>query len=159
MNAIATRISTTHTLTFVERVARTMTGAALISSVFFAGENTLGWLALLPLLGIYPLLSGVTGTAMHDLFDNTSVAYRLTHAVASVALIGAVFVINAAPLGVFVVLPLIGVYTALSAMLGRSPLAAMVDANKPIPYFVAPATDASAAPSTATAHATVSRAA
>lgn len=159
MNMIATKVQTTHRLSFVERVARTIAGAALIGSVFVAGDNTLGWLALLPLLGIYPLSSGLTGTTMLSLFENTPAAYRLSHAAASVALIGSVFVISSAPLGVFAVLPLIGIYAALCAMLGRSPLAAVVDANKPIPYIVPPATEVSAAPRTAPALTALSRAA
>lgn len=138
MNMNATR-TTTPMLTYVERVTRSLVGIALIGSVFVAGDNTLSWLAL---LGIYPLYSGLTGTDMRSLFDTTPRAYRLFQVVASSVLIGSVFVISAVPLSVFAVLPLLGSYVALSALLGHSPLVALVDANKAIPYFVSPASDA-----------------
>lgn len=156
MNMIATNMLTTHPLSLVERVARSIAGAALISSVLVASENTPSWLAL---LGIYPLYSGLTGIAIHSLFENTSVAYRLSQAVASLALIGSVFVISTEPLSVFVMLPLIGIYAALCAMLGRSPVAAMLDAHKSIPYIVASVAETSAASSTATARTATLRAA
>ena len=159
MKTIATKISTIEGLTFIERAARTVVGAALIGTVFVPAETTLGWLALLPLLGVYLLHSGVTGIAMRSLFVNTPAAYRLTYTAASMALIGSVFVIGAAPLGALVVLPLLGIYTGLGAVLGHSPLATAIDANKLVPYIVPPVTEASMAPSTETSRIATSRAA
>jgi hypothetical protein len=159
MKTIATKISTTNGLSFVERTARIVIGATLIGTAFFSGDNTLGGLALLPLLGIYPLYSGLTGTAMHSLFENNSAVFRVTHAAASVALIGSVFVVGAAPLGIVAVLPLLGIYAALCALLGRSPLATVVDANKAVPYIMPPVAEAIAVSDTSTRRTAIPRAA
>lgn len=149
MKMIATKISTENKPSFIERAVRIIAGAALIGSVFVVGEYPLGWLALLPLLGIYPLYSGLTGAAsLHSVLADQLAAYRLAYFTASAALIGSVFVISAAPLGDFAALPLIGAYVALCALLGRSPLAAMVDANMAIPYIVPPTTEAITEPET-----------
>ena len=79
----------------------------------------------------------VSGSATtRSMLENTSIASRLLYSAASVALIGTAYVISAAPLGVFLVLPLIGIYTGLGVILGRSPLATIIDANKAIPYIV-----------------------
>lgn len=83
----------------------------------------------------------------HTLVDSTAnvfSGYRLAYFAASAALIGAVYVVGTAPLGIFLVLPLIAIYTGLAVVLGRSPLAAILDANAPIPYVVAPASDVAA---------------
>jgi len=147
MKTIATKILNIDELSVGERTARTALGATLIGSVFFAGENTLGSLALLPLLGIYPLFSGLTGSApVRSLFGSHSAAYSLTYAALSIALIGSVLIGGAAPLGTAVVLPLLGSYAALCALLGRSPLSALIEANKSIPYVVPPIAETSAGP-------------
>lgn len=84
-----------------------------------------------------PYTQTVSGPAtMRSMLGNTSTASRLLYSAASVALIGTAYVISAAPLGVFLVLPLIGIYTGLGVVLGRSPLATIIDANKAIPYIV-----------------------
>lgn len=81
---------------------------------------------------IGPLMSSGSGNA----------AYRLTQSAASVVLIGSVYVLDMTPMGIFLVLPLIGIYTALGVVFGYSPLAMIIDANKPIPYIVEPAPEA-----------------
>jgi len=160
MKTIAAKIQTIEGLTVIERAARTVVGIALIGSVFVASENTLGWLAVLPLLGIYPLYTGLTGAAsMSNLFDNNPAMYRVTQAAVTAALIGSVFVTGAVPLGAVVILPLIGIYTALSAILGRSPLATEIDATKAIPYVVPPAAEDIAALGTGTTRNAIPRAA
>lgn len=144
MKMIATKILTTNEPSFIERATRTAVGVALIGSVFVAGETPLGWLALLPLLGIYPLYSGLTGSSsLHSLSATMPTAYRLASCAASAALVGSVFVISAVPLGAYVILPLAGIYVALCALLGSSPLAAVVEAHASLPYIVPPVAEPS----------------
>ena len=83
--------------------------------------------------------------SMGSTFENTFTAYRLSYSAASAALIGSVFVIGTAPLGAVLVLPLIGIYTGLCVVLGRSPLATVIDAHTAVPYVVPPMTEAVAA--------------
>ena len=86
-------------------------------------------------------------------------AYRLKQSAASVALIGSVFVLGTTPLGIFLVLPLLGIYTGLGVVFGRSPLAMIIDANKPIPYVVGPVPEVIPAQSTSARSVASSRAA
>lgn len=147
MKMIATKILTTNEPSFLERAARISVGAVLIGSVFIAGDYPLGWLALLPLLGIYPLYSGLTGaTSLHRLSANNPAVYRLALSGASATLIGSVFLIGTTPLGGFALLPLIGSYIALCALFGCSPLAAIIDANAMLPYIVSPPDESVSSP-------------
>ncbi len=96
--------------------------------------------------------------SMLSLFEQPSTNYRLGYSIVSAVLIGSMYLISAAPMGAFLVLPLIGIYTGLGVVLGRSPLAAAIDANKPIQYIVPPASEGITADSGSHAKA-VSRAA
>lgn len=96
--------------------------------------------------------------SMLSLFKQPSTKYRLGYSIASAALIGSIYLINTAPLGALLVLPLIGIYTGLGMVLGRSPLATIIDANKPIQYIVPPVSEGITARSESHAKA-VSRAA
>lgn len=87
-------------------------------------------------------ISSNQGRTLMDSTTNIFSGYRLAYFAASAALIGSVYVVGTAPLGIFLVLPLIAIYTGLAVVLGRSPLTAILDANAPIPYVVAPASDA-----------------
>lgn len=73
--------------------------------------------------------------------ENTSATYRLAYSAATTVLIGSVFIITTAPLGAFLVLPLMGVYTGMCVVFGRSPLSAVIEANMPAPYIVPPDTE------------------
>jgi len=159
MKTIATKISMSDELNVVERTARTVVGSVLIGSVFVPNDGTLGWLALLPLLGIYLLHSGVSGIALRSLFTPTTGVYRITYAAASIAFIGSVFVIGAAPLGALVALPLLGIYTGLGAVLGRSPLATAIEANKLLPNVIWPTGDGVSSDVTEAAQTTLQHAA
>ena len=97
------------------------------------------------------------GRTLMDSIANVFSGFRLTYSAATAALIGSVFVIGTAPLGIFLVLPLIAIYTGLAIVLGRSPLSALLDANAPIPYVVAPTHEVAAAQKEQ--HAAMSRAA
>lgn len=81
-------------------------------------------------------------SSMASVVENPFSTYRIGYAVASAALIGSVYVIGGAPLGVFLLLPLLGIYTGLCAVLGRSPVASVIDAHKTIPYVVSTGTEA-----------------
>lgn len=82
-----------------------------------------------------------TGSMLIRGLENTSATYRLAYSAASTVLIGSVFIITSAPLGAFLVLPLMGVYTGMCVVFGRSPLSAVIEANMPAPYVVPPATE------------------
>ncbi len=89
-------------------------------------------------------LSTNQGRTLMNSTANVFSGFRLAHFAASAALIGSVYVVGTAPLGIFLVLPLIAVYTGLAVVLGRSPLTAILDANAPIPYVIAPTRDVAA---------------
>jgi len=137
MNTIATQDTGTNTLTFAERVLRVAVGSALIGSVFTTTASVLGWQVLLPLLGSYAVVSGMTGTGILSSFlDNRSALYRGVQIALSASLISTVFIANTAPLGLITLLPMIGIYTALAALLGQSPVSAVLEAAKVIPHIV-----------------------
>mgnify|MGYP000058817075 CR=1 FL=1 len=79
---------------------------------------------------------GSASASTHSMLENTSTTSRLLYSAASVGLIGIAYVVSTAPLGMLLVLPLLGIYTGLGVVLGRSPLATVIDANKAIPYVV-----------------------
>lgn len=85
--------------------------------------------------------TGAQTQTIESSMPSGNTAYRLIQSAASVALIGSVFVLGTTPLGIFLVLPLIGIYTGLGVVFGRSPIAMIIDANKPIPYVVAPSAE------------------
>ena len=89
-------------------------------------------------------LSNKHGQTLMDSTANVFSGYRLAYSAASAALIGSVYVVGTAPLGIFLVMPLIAIYTGLAVVLGHSPLTAILDANAPIPYVVAPTSDIAA---------------
>lgn len=129
-------------LTSIERAARIVLGAALMGSVLFA-EGPLDWAVALPLLAIYPLLTGVMGREpLRVLLTHGSVAYRASQFAVGGALVGSVFAaghFTAVPLGEFMILPLVGIYYVLAGIMGRSPLAMVEEAlheRAPIPATV-----------------------
>lgn len=119
------------TLTSFERAARIVIGAVLMSSVFFA-EGPLDWAAVMPLLAIYPLLTGVMGREpLRELLTQGSISYRASQFAIGAALVGSVFAaghFTAVPLGEFMMLPLVGIYYVLAGIMGRSPLALFEEA-------------------------------
>jgi hypothetical protein len=120
--------TSTDRLTPTERVARVAIGIGLLSSVAVA-DGPLGWAAILPLLAIYPVLTGVMGIEpARTFFERDSVAYRAAQLTVGGTLVGSVFVTSqfaAVPMEVLAIVPLIGVYYVLAGILGRAPLASV----------------------------------
>lgn len=139
-----TRYSTTQPspeqLTPLERMARTTIGIALMSSVFVA-QGLLDWAVVLPLLAVYPLLTGVMGMEpMRVFLKHDSIAYRTVQLSVGGALVGSVFAAShftAVPMAEFMILPLMGIYYVLAGLLGQSPLASVDEAMHNEPALLA----------------------
>ena len=118
-------------LTSAERIARTTIGVALISSAFVA-KNPIDWAIVMPLLGIYPLLTGLMGIEpMRVFLERGSLAYRAVQYTVGGALVGSLFVLNhfsSVPIAEFMVLPLVGIYYMLAGIMGQAPIAAVTEA-------------------------------
>lgn len=139
MNTIANQNTGTKTLTFIERILRVAVGSAFIGSIFTTAETVLHWQVMLPLLGSYAVVSGITGIGiLRSFLDDQPALYRVFQLALSAGLIGTVFIANTAPLGLMVLLPMVGIYNALAALLGQSPVNAVIDAAKVIPHIVTP---------------------
>lgn len=137
---IANQNTGTKTLTFIERILRVAVGSAFIGTIFTTSATVLLWQVMLPLLGSYAVVSGITGISIVRSFLNEQPAlYRSFQLALSAALIGTVFIANTAPLGLLVLLPMVGIYNALAALLGQSPVNAIMQAAKVIPHVVPPA--------------------
>lgn len=140
MNTITNQNTGTKTLTFIERVLHVAVGSAFIGSILTTGATVLHWQVILPLLGSYAVVSGITGIGiLRSFFDDQPALYRSFQLALSAGLIGTVFIANTAPLGMAVLLPMVGIYNALAALLGQSPVSAIIDASKVIPHIVPPA--------------------
>lgn len=139
MNTTISNTTRTDNLSRIERVVRVIVGSVLLGSVMTATSGFLGWTAVLALVAIYPILTGLTGTdPLRSVVEGHSAAYRLAQFGLTAALISAVFIAPTGILGLTALLPLFAIYSALGVVLGRSPVAALVDANQPIPYVVMP---------------------
>ncbi len=140
----ATYLLSLDRLTTAERVARTVVGVALLSTAYIV-SGPMGWGALLPLLAIYPILTGVMGQEpLRFIFTRGSVAYRTAQLAIGGALVGSAFVSSAfaaVPTEVFTLLPLMGVYYVLAGILGQAPLAFMAE---PVEYDAVSGTGARA---------------
>lgn len=137
---IANQNTGTKTLTFIERILRVAVGSAFIGSIFATSDTVLLWQVMLPLLGSYAVVSGITGISIvRSFLDEQPALYRGFQMVLSAALVGTVFIANTAPLGLLVLLPMVGIYNALAALLGQSPVNAIIEAARVIPHIVPPA--------------------
>lgn len=119
-----------------ERIARVTLGAAMIGTVYLADTGALGWEALLPLLAIYPIFTGLIGfDPIRNILQPTSIGYRLGSAVASAMLIAAT-AFATAPLGLNAAWALIGVIPMVAAVTGRSAASLLFGAiqGSPIAY-------------------------
>ncbi len=136
MNTFVNQSSGTNTLTFAERALRVAVGCAFIGSIFTT-TAVFDWQVVLPLIGSYAVVSGMTGTGiLRSFLGDRSALYRGTQLVLSIGLIGTVFIDNTAPLGLIALLPIIAIYTALAALLGQSPVSVVIQAAKVIPHIV-----------------------
>ncbi len=139
MNTIANQNTGTKTLTFIERILRVAVGSTLIGSIFTTAGTVVEWQVMLPLLGSYAVVSGMTGISIVRSFLNDQPAlYRSFQLLLSAVLIGTVFIVNTTPLGLMVLLPMIGIYTAFAALLGQSPVNTVLEAARVIPHIVPP---------------------
>jgi len=137
MNMPTNRNTGTNTLSFAERVLRVAVGSAFVGSIFATTTTVLDWQVVLPLIGSYAVVSGLTGTGiLRSFLDNRPTMYRSVQLALSAVLIGSVFIDNTAPLGLMAILPMIGVYAALSALLGQSPVSAILESARVIPHIV-----------------------
>jgi hypothetical protein len=120
-------------LTTVERIVRTTIGVVLIGSVFVA-KGPLDWAVVMPLLGIYPLLTGVMGIEpMRVFLERGSMTYRTVQYTVGGALVGSLFVMShfsSVPVAEFMILPLVGIYYMLAGIMGQAPLAAVSKAMR-----------------------------
>lgn len=125
------------TLSWTERNARIAAGAALIGATMATNGSTLGWIALLPLLAVYPIMTGIAGFDPVRMLLRDAFAYRALATTAAAALVGTPFILETAH-GATMLFPLAGVYAVLGAVLGRSPLAALVEATRTMAWIVPP---------------------
>lgn len=132
-------MSTTHrhNLDRSQRISRIIVSVTLIGVAVAAPAVTLGWFSVLPLLAIYPLITGVTGwDPVYDLLaldagdGRLPFHSRVEQAITGGALIGSVFLAPPAAAAQFTALALAGVYPALSALIGED-LLQKVSGNSP----------------------------
>ena len=126
------RLENVENLTASERVLRALAGSVFILYTMNASVTPLGWLAVLPLLAVYPIFTAITGwSPIRFLFnkqDNQSrtlsTVQRSAWGLTGAAAIGSVYMVSG-PLGGFAVLPLLGIYPVLVAILGEEPVSTL----------------------------------
>jgi len=127
-------IQTTENLTIGARIIRMVVGVAMLSPILFVSgyiENT----ALLALLAIAPIVSALDGycpllnwyrsiaTSSHDFY--LSKEQRVEYALLATVLIGSVFLPGESG-GLWLALPLVGIYPAALAIFGEKLLSAVI---------------------------------
>ena len=124
------------------RGVRVLVGAGLIIYTMTSPAYPLAWLALLPLLAVYPIFSAITAwdpvkaffqsdfMCRHAL--NCSKTTRVIVAAIGVALISSVYVASYSEvaMGPFAVLSLLAVYPILAAILGMDPISALYNIER-----------------------------
>ena len=124
------------------RAVRALLGAGLIAVVMTTPEAPLGWYAVLPLLAIFPIFTAITGwdpvkaffrhaTISHRAL-NFSGALRVIASVVGVSLIGSVYVASYLDisLGVWTILPILGIYPVFAAIAGMDPITALYNLDR-----------------------------
>ena len=116
------------------RAARLVIGVALIVGVMTTSLAPLGLLAVLPLLAIYPVFTGMTGwdplrefcksERITDCLLHLPTPARMVIGAIGIAMLGSVFVVSGAP-GWLIVLPLLAVYPVFIAVIGEEPITAL----------------------------------
>ncbi len=121
-------ISSPRNLDRSQQLSRVVLAAALLGITISAPAGALGWLSVLPLVAIYPLVTGLLGwDPVYDVFGiehrhqdgKLHGSSRMELAVTGVALIGSVFVLPEVVHPIFSVLALAGIYPAVSALTGE----------------------------------------
>jgi hypothetical protein len=121
-------------LTTGSRAARLIIGTTLIAEVLTTSTAPLGALALLPLLAIYPVFTGLTGwDPIKEVCKSESFTRCMLHlpkiarlviGAIGIAMLGSVFMVSGAP-GWLIVLPLVAVYPIFIAVIGEEPVTAL----------------------------------
>jgi len=116
------------------RAVRLVIGAALIAEVMTTGQTPLGLLAVLPLLAIVPIFTGLTGwDPIKELCREERITQCLLHLPNTarmviggigILMLGSVFMTSGAP-GWLLVLPLLSVYPVFVAVIGEEPITAL----------------------------------
>ena len=120
---------TVENLNSASRVLRAVTGAALILFTMSSTATPLGWLAVLPLVAIYPIFTAITGwspfrSSRQEQSSQLSPAARVTLGAVGAAAIGSVYTVSGS-LGSMAVLPLLGVYPVFTAITGYEPFSGL----------------------------------
>ncbi len=144
-----TDLYTAQNLDRSQRASRIISAFALLGVTVVATAGSLGWMSVLPLLAIYPLVTGVIGwDPVYELFGigdsengKLSAVSRAELAVTGTTLIGCVFVVpEYTP--ICTLLALSGVFPAISALIGEDILQAVVAYRLPMIPQVAQSTAA-----------------
>lgn len=139
MNANLSNTVQITNLSIVERALRLSLGLALLGSVMIPDSGVLGWTSVLALVAIYPILTGLTGAdPLRSVMEGPANAYRISRAAISVVLLGVVFLAPSGALGLIALLPLLSIYSAFGTVVGRSPVAMLIEANQSLSYVVTP---------------------
>lgn len=123
------------------RLLRAALGTSLIVFTMTTPATPLGWLAILPLLAIYPVFTAIIGWDPARAFLthkelaskalNLSVVARVVAGLAGVVAIGSVYVASGT-LGYVALLPLLGIYPIFAAILGKDPVIALYTMSQSI---------------------------
>ena len=117
------------------RLTRVLFGTVLIGFTMQTAVSPLGWLAVLPLLAIFPVFTALVGwcplkAIVARLKNNTVEDVRLSGytrvllGAFGVTAIGSVYLASG-PLGAAALLPLIGIYPVFMAIIGEEPVSAL----------------------------------
>ena len=124
-------LQTTHqaieNITLNGRISRIAIGAVMLLPVFTSSGPAAAQ-AVIALLAIFPIMSGLNAFCPlvswmrslrgEQISNSLSLLSRSIYAVSAVGLVGSVFIVQGQALGYWAILPLLGIYPALSAIYG-----------------------------------------
>jgi len=118
-----------------QRLLRAGVAATMILYPLVTGVTPLGWVALLPLIAIYPMFSAIVGwdpvrfilSASDEMLGVNRTVARVGLTVIGTGLISATMLVDTNPLGGLVILALLAVLPILAAIFGENPVAALVE--------------------------------
>jgi len=130
---MATLISTNEATTNISQTSRVIRfgiGAAMILSVMDPSLGVLGNMAYLPLIAIYFIYCALTGwdpvravfTHKDEGAINLSKPARIVLLSSGTLMIASVFMVGVNPIGLFALLPLVGIYPITAAIIGSDPI-------------------------------------
>lgn len=126
-------------LTAVERFTRAAAALVLLLYPMLTAQPTLGLIALLPLIAIYPMFTAVVGwdpvryvlTNSEAVGINQKVA-RTGLVIIGTGLIGATMLTSVNPLGGLAVLALLGTLPLFIAIFGENPVTALFESSRKV---------------------------